>query len=111
MIARALEFVRHGNEFVLPADAAHDAPVLEAIRDHGAQKRCQHRIVNETGVAALQGLEAPIAPAGPAVRPAGDNYYAYGLMVGRGWIVQIPSFSGYAATMAYFPARKLAIAI
>jgi D-alanyl-D-alanine carboxypeptidase len=40
-----------------------------------------------------------------------DNYYAYGHMVGRGWIVQIPSFSGYAATMAYLPARKLAIAV
>lgn len=32
-------------------------------------------------------------------------------MVGRGWILQIPSLSGYAATMAYLPARKLAIAI
>jgi len=40
-----------------------------------------------------------------------DNYYAYGHIVGRGWIVQNPSFSGYAAMMAYLPARKLAIAI
>jgi D-alanyl-D-alanine carboxypeptidase len=40
-----------------------------------------------------------------------DNFYSYGVMVSRGWFLQIPSFSGYAATMAYLPSRKLAIAI
>jgi CubicO group peptidase (beta-lactamase class C family) len=40
-----------------------------------------------------------------------DNFYAFGVMVSRGWFLQIPSFSGYAATMAYLPARKFAIAI
>lgn len=38
-------------------------------------------------------------------------YYAFGHFVINGWIVQNPSFSGYAATMAYLPARKLAIAV
>jgi CubicO group peptidase (beta-lactamase class C family) len=53
-----------------------------------------------------------LAPATAEFPPwSEDNYYAYGLMVARGWIVQIPSFSGYAATMAYFPARKFATAI
>jgi hypothetical protein len=32
-------------------------------------------------------------------------------MVSRGWFLQIPSFSGYAATMAYLLSRKHAIAI
>jgi D-alanyl-D-alanine carboxypeptidase len=27
------------------------------------------------------------------------------------WIVQNPSFAGYAATMAYLPSRKIAIAV
>jgi D-alanyl-D-alanine carboxypeptidase len=40
-----------------------------------------------------------------------ESYYAYGFIVARDWIVQIPSFSGYAATMAYLPSRKLSIAI
>jgi CubicO group peptidase (beta-lactamase class C family) len=40
-----------------------------------------------------------------------DNFYSYGVTVSRGWFVQVPSFSGYAATMAYLPSRKLAIAI
>ena len=34
-----------------------------------------------------------------------------GVFVINGWIVQNPSFAGYAATMAYLPARKLAIAV
>lgn len=52
---------------------------------------------------------APVTAAFP--QWSEDNYYGYGLMVVHGWILQIPSFSGYAATMAYLPARKLAIAI
>ena len=31
------------------------------------------------------------------------------MFVINGWVVQNPSFSGYAATMAYLPSRKLAI--
>ena len=33
-----------------------------------------------------------------------------GVFVIDGWMVQNPSFAGYAATMAYLPARQLAIA-
>jgi CubicO group peptidase (beta-lactamase class C family) len=38
------------------------------------------------------------------------KYYGLGVFVIDGWIVQNPSFAGYAATMAYLPARELAIA-
>jgi hypothetical protein len=34
-----------------------------------------------------------------------------GVFVVDGWIVQNPSFAGYAATMAYLPAQKLAVAV
>ena len=34
-----------------------------------------------------------------------------GVFLINGWIVQNPSFAGYAATMAYLPSRKLAIAV
>ena len=40
-----------------------------------------------------------------------DNFYSYGVMVSRGWFLQIPSFTGYAATVAYLPPGKLAIAV
>ena len=39
------------------------------------------------------------------------TWYGAGVFVINGWIVQNPSFAGYAATMAYLPARKLAIAV
>lgn len=37
------------------------------------------------------------------------TYYGMGVFSINGWVVQNPSFAGYAATMAYLPARKLAI--
>jgi D-alanyl-D-alanine carboxypeptidase len=40
-----------------------------------------------------------------------SKYYGFGVFVIDGWIVQNPSFAGYAATMAYLPASKLAIAV
>jgi CubicO group peptidase (beta-lactamase class C family) len=39
------------------------------------------------------------------------SYYGFGVFVIDGWIVQNPSFAGYAATMAYLPSRRLAIAV
>jgi CubicO group peptidase (beta-lactamase class C family) len=41
---------------------------------------------------------------------SGETYYGLGVFSINGWVVQNPSFSGYAATMAYLPARRLAIA-
>jgi hypothetical protein len=38
-----------------------------------------------------------------------DHLLRLGVFVTDGWIVQNPSFAGYAATMAYPPACKLAI--
>ena len=34
-----------------------------------------------------------------------------GVFVADGWIIQNPSFAGYAATMVHLPAQKLAIAV
>lgn len=39
------------------------------------------------------------------------TYYGLGIFVVEGWIVQNPSFAGYAATMAYLPSRNLALAV
>jgi D-alanyl-D-alanine carboxypeptidase len=39
------------------------------------------------------------------------TYYGLGVFLINGWVVQNPSFAGYAATMAYLPGRKLAIAV
>ena len=40
-----------------------------------------------------------------------QRFYGLGIFVIDGWLVQNPSFAGYAATMAYLPAQKLAIVV
>ena len=53
-----------------------------------------------------------LAPLTATFKPWSDtSYYGFGVFVVNGWIVQNPSFAGYAATMAYLPAHKLAIAV
>lgn len=39
------------------------------------------------------------------------KFYGFGVFLIDGWILQNPSFAGYAATMAYLPSAKLAIAV
>ncbi|PYC80267.1 serine hydrolase [Streptomyces tateyamensis] len=39
------------------------------------------------------------------------RHYGLGLLVANDWVVQNPSFSGYAAVEAYYPAQRLAIAV
>jgi D-alanyl-D-alanine carboxypeptidase len=38
-------------------------------------------------------------------------YYAMGMFIDHGWILQNPLFSGYQATMAYLPSRRVTIAV
>jgi CubicO group peptidase (beta-lactamase class C family) len=40
-----------------------------------------------------------------------DRYYGLGVFSINGWAVQNPSFSGFAATMAYLPERGIALAV
>lgn len=53
-----------------------------------------------------------LAPLTASFKPWSDtSYYGFGVFMINGWIVQNPSFAGYAATMTYLPSRKLAIAV
>lgn len=53
-----------------------------------------------------------LAPATAKLKPWSEQrFYGLGIFVIDGWLVQNPSFAGYAATMAYLPARKLAIVV
>jgi D-alanyl-D-alanine carboxypeptidase len=40
-----------------------------------------------------------------------EVYYGLGVVVTNSWVIQTPSFAGYAAAMAYLPSRKIAIAV
>jgi CubicO group peptidase (beta-lactamase class C family) len=59
----------------------------------------------ESQAAMFEPLTAGLAPWSE------DVYYGLGVFSINGWIVQNPSFHGYAATMAYLPAQKLALAV
>jgi CubicO group peptidase (beta-lactamase class C family) len=53
-----------------------------------------------------------LAPVTAKFPPWNDKtYYGFGVFVINGWIVQNPSFAGYAATMAYLPEQKLGIVV
>jgi D-alanyl-D-alanine carboxypeptidase len=53
-----------------------------------------------------------LAPLTAEFKPWSEtSYYGFGVFVVKDWIVQNPSFAGYAATMVYLPSRKLAIAV
>ena len=53
-----------------------------------------------------------LAPLTAKFKPWNErSYYGFGVFMIHGWIVQNPSFAGYAATMAYLPSHKLAIAV
>ena len=59
------------------------------------------------------GLGGPTAtcPATVCLANTEATHYGLGVLVLNGWIVQNPSFSGYAAVQAYLPAERLAIAV
>ena len=78
-------------------------------RGHADQRRGDRRGAAGVGGARMRLQLAP----GTAKFPPWDarKYYGLGVFSIDGWVVQNPFFSGYAATMAYLPARKLAIAV
>ena len=53
-----------------------------------------------------------LARPSPVLPPFSENlYYALGVVVTNSWVVQTPSFAGYAAAMAYLPSRRIGIAV
>jgi D-alanyl-D-alanine carboxypeptidase len=59
-----------------------------------------------------ESVKQQLAPATAKLKPWSDErFYGLGIFVINGWLMQNPSFAGYAATMAYLPAKKLAIAV
>jgi CubicO group peptidase (beta-lactamase class C family) len=56
--------------------------------------------------------ELQLAPLTAGLAPWNDTkYYGMGVVLLDGWMLQNPSFAGYAATMAYLPSRRLALAV
>jgi D-alanyl-D-alanine carboxypeptidase len=59
-----------------------------------------------------ESVKQQLAPSTAKFKPWSERrFYGLGIFMVNGWLMQNPSFAGYAATMAYLPARKLAIAV
>ncbi|WP_042417115.1 serine hydrolase domain-containing protein, partial [Streptacidiphilus anmyonensis] len=59
------------------------------------------------------GLGTPTkrCPATVCLPQTETNHFGVSVLVVNGWVIQNPSFSGYAAVMAYLPSKDLSIAV
>ncbi|WP_052434045.1 serine hydrolase domain-containing protein [Streptacidiphilus melanogenes] len=59
------------------------------------------------------GLGTPTkrCPATVCLPQTEENHFGVSVLVVNGWVIQNPSFSGYAAVMAYLPRKHLSIAV
>ncbi|MER7759795.1 serine hydrolase domain-containing protein [Streptomyces sp. NPDC097619] len=62
------------------------------------------------GTIGLGGASAT-CPETVCLKQTEDFHFGLGVIVTKGWIVQNPSFSGYAALQAYLPAKRLTLAV
>ncbi|MFJ8301405.1 serine hydrolase domain-containing protein [Streptomyces sp. NPDC094447] len=69
-----------------------------------------YRTLLDPGTVGLGG-ETATCPATICLKQTEAKHFGLGVIVVNGWIVQNPSFSGYAAIQAYLPSERLAIAV
>lgn len=59
-----------------------------------------------------ESFQKMITPATTEIKPWNENrYYGLGIVVNYGWLMQNPSFQGFAGLMAYLPEQDISIAI
>ncbi|MFI5829082.1 serine hydrolase domain-containing protein [Streptomyces sp. NPDC051578] len=68
------------------------------------------RTLLDPGTVGLGG-KTGTCPADVCLKNTAAQHFGFGVLVVHDWILQNPSFSGYAAVQAYLPARKLSIAV
>lgn len=69
-----------------------------------------YRTLLNPGTVGLGGATAS-CPATICLKQTEAAHFGLGVIVVNGWVVQNPSFSGYAAIQAYLPSDRLAIAV
>lgn len=68
--------------------------------------------IGEGSLLSAQSQEQLLAPLTVGMKPMREElYYGLGVAVANSWIMQTPSFAGYAAVIGYLPSRKIAMAI
>ncbi|MFK0216293.1 serine hydrolase domain-containing protein [Streptomyces sp. NPDC090298] len=69
-----------------------------------------YRTLLNPGTVGLGGA-SPTCPASICLKQTPAKHFGLGVIVVNGWVLQNPSFSGYAAIQAYLPSKRLAIAV
>ncbi|MFB6841838.1 serine hydrolase domain-containing protein [Streptomyces sp. NPDC056361] len=69
-----------------------------------------YRTLLNPGTVGLGG-QSPTCPASICLKQTPAKHFGLGVIVVNGWVLQNPSFSGYAAIQAYLPSKRLAIAV
>ncbi|GGY74943.1 serine hydrolase domain-containing protein [Streptomyces omiyaensis] len=69
-----------------------------------------YRILLDPGTVGL-GTPTATCPASICLEQTEERHFGLGVIVSGGWLLQNPSFSGYAALQAYLPSKRLSIAV
>ncbi|MFE5791862.1 serine hydrolase domain-containing protein [Streptomyces sp. NPDC056503] len=69
-----------------------------------------YRVLLDPGTVGL-GTPTSTCPATICLKQTEERHFGLGVIVSGGWLLQNPSFSGYAALQAYLPSKRLAIAV
>ncbi|MEU6276862.1 serine hydrolase domain-containing protein [Streptomyces populi] len=72
--------------------------------------RSSYRTLLDPGTVGL-GHPTATCPATVCLEQTEARHFGLGVIVVNGWVLQNPSFSGYAAIQAYLPSERLAIAV
>ncbi|GAA5022084.1 hypothetical protein GCM10025734_77950 [Kitasatospora paranensis] len=82
----------------------------QAIGDGELLSRRSFKVQLDPGTVGL-GTPTATCPADVCLHNTEAKHFGLGIIVSNSWVVQNPSFSGYAAIQAYLPQQKLAIAV
>ncbi|MFE5297024.1 serine hydrolase domain-containing protein [Streptomyces sp. NPDC056632] len=72
--------------------------------------RRSYRTLLDPGTVGL-GVPTAKCPADICLKQTEAKHFGLGVIVANGWLLQNPSFTGYAAIQAYLPSKRLSIAV
>ena len=95
---------------VLTTDICDLARSAEGIGAGELLSRSSYRVQLNPGTVGL-GARTSACPDTVCLKQAEDFHYGVGVIYQHGWVLQNPSFAGFAAVQAYLPEKRLAIAV
>ncbi|MFJ9815061.1 serine hydrolase domain-containing protein [Streptomyces sp. NPDC101151] len=95
---------------VLTTDICDLARSAQGIGSGRLLSRDSYRVQLNPGTPGL-GTPTATCPATVCLKQTEDFHYGVGVIYKFGWVLQNPSFAGFAAVQAYLPERRLAIAV